>query len=142
MDHRIILRKLRRLIRRYGTSDPFAIAKARHIEVVFEPLGSLMGYHYFERRCHVIVINSDLDDATARYVCAHELGHAILHPDINVSFSIPGTCPKTAHYEWEADTFAVKLLSYGLELYDGITAQQAAALCGIPPERAKWLLKE
>ena len=142
MDHRSILRRLRRLIRRYGTSDPFAIAKARHIEVVFEPLGPLMGYHYYERRCHVIKINSDLDDATARYVCAHELGHAILHPDINVSFSMPGTCPKTAHYEWEADTFAVHLLSYGLELYDGITAQQAAALCGIPADRADMLLKK
>lgn len=71
-----------------------------------------------------------------------ELGHAILHPDINVSFSIPGTCPKTAHYEWEADTFAVRLLSHSLDLYDGITIQQAASICGIPPERAKWLRGE
>lgn len=139
MDIRSITLKL---IRRYGTDDPFEIAAYRHIAVRYEQLGGLLGYHYHERRCDVIVINCDLDDIMARYVCAHELGHAILHPGINVSFSMPGTCPKTERYEWEADTFAVRLLSHSLDLYDVITIQQAASLCGIPPERAKWLRDE
>lgn len=42
--------------------------------------------------------------------CAHELGHAILHPDENTAFLKKNTLFSTDKIEVEANTFAVELL--------------------------------
>ena len=39
MVHQIVSR----LVRRYGTRDPFEIARLRHIILITEPLGSIRG---------------------------------------------------------------------------------------------------
>lgn len=63
-----------KMIRKHGTNNPFEIASQKGIVLLFEPLGGIYGYHHTFRRIQIIHINSELDEPTQRFVCAHELG--------------------------------------------------------------------
>lgn len=127
------------LIRRYNTNDPYELADYLGIIVIREPLGQIYGYHNYVYRQHFIHINSALDDIHARFTAAHELGHVVLHPTINTSFLARFTFASGGRIERQANTFAVKLLSYGIEPVDGFTVREAAAIYGIPREYADML---
>lgn len=69
-----------RLVRKYKTRDPFVIAELLGIKIIFQPnfknqkgaFTVLMGVPF-------IFINPHLSDHMQRIVCAHEIGHALLH---------------------------------------------------------------
>lgn len=44
------------------------------------------------------------------FACAHELGHALLHPDANTPFLTKYTYLSVDKYEIEANKFALELL--------------------------------
>ncbi len=68
------------LVHRYGTRDPFAIARALGIMVLFcENLGALKGMYRVIKRNRFIFINQDLDPRMQAIACAHEIGHDQLH---------------------------------------------------------------
>lgn len=68
------------LVNRFKTRDPFAIADALGIEVMFcDGFGPLKGMYRVVKRNRFIFINKDLDERMQRIVCAHELGHDQLH---------------------------------------------------------------
>lgn len=138
----ITQRTIRRIFRRCGTTDPFKICKAYHIIVVFCHLTSSYGFHFYGIHHDMIFISEDLDEDWQRFTCAHELGHVFFHRDINTHWVKRYTGFSVDKIECQADDFAARLLSYGIEPEEGMTFQQYAALCGIPPERAKGLLKE
>ncbi len=75
-----------KMIRKHGTNNPFEIASQKGIVLLFEPLGGIYGYHHTFRRIQIIHINDELDEPMKRFVCAHELGHAVLHPELSTSF--------------------------------------------------------
>ena len=54
--------------------------------------------------------NTDLSESEQRFSCAHELGHALLHPDANTPFLTKYTYLSVDKYEIEANKFALKLL--------------------------------
>lgn len=130
---------IKTVVNRYGTSNPYEIADARNIIVKREELGHIFGYHNYCFRQHFIHINWNLCDELQRYTCAHELGHAILHEDANVSYLMRHSffCPA----ENQANAFAAGLLTYGMDIEEGMTIQHLAALCGIPPKYAEHLVK-
>lgn len=140
MVHQIVSR----LVRRYGTRDPFEIARLRHIILITEPLGSIRGYYSCSYRHQVIHLNSDLEENQLRFTCAHELGHAILHPKANTPFLRQNTLFPISRYEWEASRFAVCLLidDSTLEEYDGCTIPQLAQAFGVSPELIAYRLKK
>ena len=96
--------------RKYHTCDPFKIARNRHIKILYAPLGKVMGFHSYSLRLHVIHLNQELEEPMLQFVCAHELGHTILHPDINTAFMTRRTFFSASKLEREANTFAVELL--------------------------------
>lgn len=98
------------LVKKHKTNCPFTIAKILGINVVFETLGDTMGYFTNDFRIRFIHINQQLSDKDSIYACSHELGHAILHPDVNTPFLKKHTLFSTAKIEREANTFAVELL--------------------------------
>lgn len=132
-----IQRIVRLTIKKYKTYNPFEIAEARRIKVLYEPLGSVMGYHSHAFRQHFIHINQELDEHEARFVCAHELGHIILHPQVNTNFLLRRTFFSVGKIERQANTFAVELLTYELIPTDGYTVANCVAEYGIPQRIAE-----
>ncbi len=45
------------LVKKYGTNDPFKLAKCMGIHIVFEPLGNALGYYSKHFRVPIIHIN-------------------------------------------------------------------------------------
>lgn len=98
------------LIKKYGTSNPFELATHLNISVLFEELGTIRGYYNKPLRMKQIHINCNLDRHIQKYTCAHELGHAVIHPNASTPFLRSETGLSVDKMEIEADTFAVNLL--------------------------------
>ncbi|MED0688009.1 ImmA/IrrE family metallo-endopeptidase [Anoxybacillus ayderensis] len=127
-----------KMIRKHGTNNPFEIASQKGIVLLFEPLGGIYGYHHTFRRIQIIHINSELDEPTQRFVCAHELGHAVLHPELSTSFLQKNTLFCMYKVEREANEFAVELLLPDDCIYTyrntDMTIYEVATTYGIPKE--------
>lgn len=129
-DEMELKRQADRLIRKYGTRNPFKIAKELGYIVLHVPLTGIRGFHQYVKRCHIIYIDSALSGRDATFVCAHELGHALLHKNCNRIFMDTHTYLITNRYEMDADRFAVNLLFGDDELYDFLPHPiQVAADC-------------
>lgn len=98
------------LIKKYGTNNPFELANSLNITVFFEELGNINGYYNEPLRMKQIHINCNLNECMKKFTCAHELGHAILHPDASTPFLRSKTFISIDKMEIEANTFAIHLL--------------------------------
>ncbi|WP_277287670.1 ImmA/IrrE family metallo-endopeptidase [Veillonella montpellierensis] len=98
------------LIKKYNTTDPFAIANALGIRIVYENLGAIYGYFDVHFRVKKIHLNNSIDESLLPFVCAHELGHSVLHPSLNTPFLSQYTLFSIDKIERQANTFAVELL--------------------------------
>lgn len=98
------------LVRKYKTRNPFEIAQALGYEVVFAPLKGIRGFYQQVRRCTIIYIAEDLPYWDAAFVCAHEIGHVLLHRGCNRIFMDTHAYFKVNTYEIEADRFALNLI--------------------------------
>lgn len=98
------------LTKKYNTSNPFELANALKIAVFYEELGTINGYYNNPLRMKQIHINSSLNEHDTKYTCAHELGHAIMHPNASTPFLRSKTLLSVDKLEIEANTFAVNLL--------------------------------
>ena len=107
-----------RLAKKCNSRNPLEIAKALGFIVIHTPLSGIRGFYQYEKRCHIIYIDSTLPEETARFVCAHELGHAVLHHKLNRIYLDKCTHFVTSRYEKEADRFAVQLLYEDGDLFD------------------------
>ncbi|MFD1955993.1 ImmA/IrrE family metallo-endopeptidase [Paenibacillus thailandensis] len=128
-----IKKTVKQLIRKHGTNNPFVIASQKNIVVLFEPLGSIMGYFNTYKRIKMIHINNALSEEEQRFTCSHELGHAILHPKVNTPFLKRNTYFSIERIEREANEFAAELLIPD-ELLLEHSIRHIAALCGVPEE--------
>ena len=99
------------LEKKYQTTDPFELASLLKIEVIpWDLHEEINGFYKYDRRNKYIVYNNNLPEETQRFVCAHELGHAVLHPRSNTPFLRKNTLFSIDKIEVEANTFAVELL--------------------------------
>jgi Zn-dependent peptidase ImmA (M78 family) len=98
------------LAQKNTTNCPFALARELNITILYENLGCTMGYFSKNFRFKFIHINQDLSKSEQRFVCAHELGHVVLHPNINTPFLRQHTLFSVSKIEREANIFAVELL--------------------------------
>lgn len=89
-------------------------------------------------------INQDLSKERQRQVCAHELGHAILHPKSNTPFLRANTLYSVNKLETEANRFMALLLHPATEIQDyaqcGYTLYQIADICGLTPELVEYII--
>lgn len=98
------------LAKKCGTRNPLEIVKALDATLVFYPLDGVNGFYQYFKRNHIIYIDERLSDEEQLFVCAHELGHMILHKKANAVFMDSRTQLNTSKYELEANRFAVDLL--------------------------------
>ena len=108
-----ITARTERLMRTYGTRDPFAIAKELGVDIIYATgLRQLKGMYRVIKRNRFIILNAKNSDRMNAIVCAHELGHDRLHRDIatgdilgeNSLFDL------SSRPEYEANMFAAELL--------------------------------
>lgn len=104
----------RRLIQKFGTRDPFIIARELGIVVLLRnDFKRQKGAFMVLKRISFIFINANLSEEMQRMVCAHELGHALLHHGLGqqqgglLEFEI---FDMRNHYEYDANVFAATLL--------------------------------
>nr|WP_092074761.1 ImmA/IrrE family metallo-endopeptidase [Dendrosporobacter quercicolus]NSL49307.1 ImmA/IrrE family metallo-endopeptidase [Dendrosporobacter quercicolus DSM 1736]SDN12561.1 protein of unknown function [Dendrosporobacter quercicolus] len=127
------------LVKKYKTNCPFALAKELNINITYEPLGQTMGYYTKDFRIKFIHINQHLIKKERIFTCAHELGHAVVHTNVNTPFLKRHTLFSVAKIEREANTFAVELLlpDSTLQEYQEASLYTLADIAGIPKKLAE-----
>ena len=100
------------LIKKYDTRDPFELCKAIGVEVFYADLGSLKGMYKYLKKNRFAVINERLDSYSKTLVCAHELGHDILHQGLakRVCLQEFMLYDMKSRPEYEANLFASEIL--------------------------------
>ncbi|MDC2864688.1 ImmA/IrrE family metallo-endopeptidase [Bacillus sp. BP-3] len=125
-----------KIAEKHETTNPFEIARRKNIIVLFEDLGNTLGFYNTYKRFKFIHINNKIDEVTQRFVCAHELGHALLHPKANTPFLRNQTFFSIERLEIEANTFAVELLLTDemVSAYENtrLSIQEVAEIHGVP----------
>lgn len=135
MDIKAIVEKL---IHEHGTNDPFAIADNLNIIILRPDMHNVLGFFSKYNRSKFIHLNNNIPESLKRFVCAHELGHAVLHPDANTPFLKRCTLLSTSRIERQANTFAVECLMTDnlLREYSYCGMYNLADSLGIPIELA------
>lgn len=105
--------RVKNLIKKYGTRDPFKIAKYENINIMFETLGNIKGYYRKILGQKFIIVNSELDEFSQLIIVSHELGHALLHTTKGIKFMREHTLLYNSNLiERQADKFAAELIIY------------------------------
>ena len=145
-----IIAKAECLVRRHHTRDPFVICERLRIRVRRKPLcRQLKAFFFYQSRMKTIVLNTETDEALHPVLCAHELGHAVLHNQILIDMRcIPeqNLFCDTDRAEAEANLFAAELLVADGDLLEllndlGLTLYEAAGRLCQPAELLDFKLR-
>ena len=83
MTYAQIVSAVKKLKKKYGTSDPYELCNCLNIKIIQghhgTGEGSLKGFFMEHCRIRIITVNADLPKIFQRIIIAHELGHAVLH---------------------------------------------------------------
>ncbi len=121
------------LIDNHETNNPFIIAREMNIHVIEHDLHEdIYGFYRYVRRNKFIFINSNLADHKKLFTCGHELGHSILHPDVNTPFMKSNTFFSVDKIEREANQFAAELLIPDESFAEVNNMYELASLHGVP----------
>lgn len=114
------------------------IAKKNGVTVRFEDLGSLKGLYVCFFRQPYILLQKDLPLSEQREVCAHELGHHILHQSLtgNAVWNDYELYRRDLKTEREADLFACHLLLPDKAVTDALGEERLLSPdSGLSPEK-------
>lgn len=127
-----IKQKANSLVRKYNSRNPLEIIKNLNVILVYYTLEDVRGFYQYFQRNNIIYIDDELSENEQKVVCAHELGHMLLHKNSNALFMDTRTHFVTTKYENEANTFAAELLIPDSVILDnpGMTKNQIARIMG------------
>lgn len=132
---------IKKLKKKYNTSSPSELAECLNITVIIRPLGNVWGMYKYINRNKVIFINSVLSEIERRFVLAHEVGHAVLHPKSSCYFINEHNYVSKIKSEYEANIFAAEFLVDDLAVdqleLDGLSLEQLASSYYVPVEIMK-----
>lgn len=122
------------LIRKFNTNNPFVIADHLSITILYSDMKNTLGFFNIYKRSKFIHLSNQIPESLEAFVCAHELGHAVCHTDINTPFLKRHTLFSVDKIEREANTFAVELLMPDklLKSQVDISIFSIAELYGVP----------
>lgn len=135
------------LAEKYGTRNPYELCDFLNIPVLYNNLGNIKGLFQNVQGSPVIHLNNSLSEDEIKPVLAHELGHALLHKELNVCFLNNYTFCITDKYENEANKFAAHLLIDDKDLdtfssgYEYVTIEQLSMHFRIPEELIEYKFK-
>ncbi len=118
-----------KLIKKYGSRDPFFICEMLKLNVVYKDLGSLKGMYLILKNNRYAILNSSLTQSDKKAVCAHELGHDLLHRGFAKDVFLQDFMlyDMKNRPEYEADFFAACLLIDDEEIKEMINLNTPAA---------------
>lgn len=99
-----------KIIKRYCSRNPFDIVSQMNVILIKYPLHGVRGFYQYFQRNNLIYINENLSHHEQCFVCAHEIGHMVLHKKSNAIFMDSRTFLSSSRYEREANRFAMDLL--------------------------------
>lgn len=120
-------------IKKYQTRNPFDIIMGmKNVILVSAPLSDIRGFYQYFKRNYIIYIDENLSEHEKVFVCAHELGHVLIHPKANHIYMDAITNFNTDKFEIEANKFALELLISDEEVleYSTYSEEQLARLWG------------
>lgn len=127
------------------TECPYELAKQLDIVLIIEPLGKPFGMYKYINRNKIIFINSVLDENERRFVLAHEIGHAVLHPKSSCFFTNTKNINKRKN-EYEANLFAAEFLIDFKDIdslyLQGFSISQLSSYFKVPIELIEFKFKE
>ncbi len=134
------------LIEKHQTNDSFIIARQMNINIIEHDLHEdIYGFYRYVRRNKFIFLNSNLAEPKKKFVCDHELGHVVLHPEVNTPFMRSNTYFSVDKIEHQANRFAIELAIPDDRLQEYIlermTIYDIAALHHVPVELVELKLK-
>ena len=108
-----IAKRVATLTKKHGSRDPFELCDALGINIRYMQLKNVKGFYFYQSRIRTVVLNAELDEESAKILCAHELGHACLHSEMLLNMRTlheyePYNVKNVAEYE--ANVFAAELL--------------------------------
>ena len=123
-------------VHKYGTRSPYEMAERMGIIVQKNNLGAIRGYYFKKYRIKQIILHNDLSESDERFVLAHEIGHAVLHEDVNTPFLMGNTLFSKNKFEKEANLFAIELLVSDETIIENpdLTLEQLARMTGYQEE--------
>lgn len=128
-----------KIIKKYQTRDPYKLSSCLKIKIFYEELGHINGFYQSCPKNKIIHLNKNLESNFKKIVCAHELGHALIHSNLNILFLEKHTFFGKSQYEIEANTFAAELLIPDETIIDNpeYTIEQIAMLENVNIELVK-----
>lgn len=136
--------RVKSLIRKHRTRDPFEMVQSMNVILVRYPLdGDVRGFYQYFKRNNIIYIDELLPKHEQAFVLAHELGHMFLHRRTNTIFLDTRTHFITQKYEIQANRFAVELLISDefLSEHSEDTLEQISRLTGYGEDLVRLRLK-
>lgn len=133
------------LINKHKTNNPFELCDALDYIVLEVPLTGVRGFYQYYKMNNLIYINTNLPEQVKKFVCAHELGHALMHRNTNTIYLDTRTFLKTSLYERQANQFAINLLyprDADFDEYRDCTISQTAKCLNVSEELLEYRLKE
>lgn len=111
----------------HDESDPFRLCRDMGIIVLYQSLGreqdAIKGFFLKNKRIKTITINCDLPLVIQRIICAHEIGHAVLHKDSGISaFHEVGMFDESSAFEKDANLFAAEYLLHDDDVLETLNA--------------------
>lgn len=131
-----IVNQVKKLVKKYNTNDPFELCSALGINISVSKLPQHMsGFYTTIFDIPFIFLSSAFDDCEKRAVCAHELGHSVLHRSTNTLFIQKNTLISPTKLEKKADFFAAELLIGKITCFDECSSiRQLAFEYNVPTE--------
>lgn len=134
-----MFKKVGELIAEYDDADPFSLLQAMGAKTFLLPMEGINGIYKTIHEIPMVFINNNLSEDEIRFVAAHELGHVVLHGELNRFFMDRYTLMRSSIYEQQADLFAVCLLHPFPEdvIDDGDNIERLAHKLGVSEDLAK-----
>lgn len=114
--HKNMKRRVKNLIEKYNTSNPYLLCKKLNIEIKYSCFKDIKGFFRRILRRKYIVINENLDEYSRLVVLCHELGHALYHSSKNTLLMKNNFLCYTPELENEANEFGAELMKYQEEV--------------------------
>ncbi len=77
---------VRTIVEKCETRNPFRIIEQLGVILIYYPLEGVNGFYQYFQRNNIIYIDDHLSEHEAFFVCAHELGHMLMHKKSNAMF--------------------------------------------------------